>query len=103
MNVVALTGRLTNDPVRRDTKAGVVAEFRLAVDARPRLFIDIETWGPTAGKATAHLRKGRRVGVSGSLVCDEWHDQSGEKRSKVKVRVREITYLDVPRGSDSDD
>lgn len=103
MNVVALTGRLTNDPVRKETSAGVVVEFRLAVDARPRLFIDVETWGPPAGKAAAHLTKRRRVGVSGSLVCDEWHDRSGEKRSRAKVRVREITYLDSPRAGDPDE
>ncbi len=29
VNVVALTGRLTNDPVRKETSAGVVVEFRL--------------------------------------------------------------------------
>ena len=65
MNVVTLTGRLHNDPARRETSKGVVTTFRLAVDAnRHRLWIDIETWGQLAGTAT-HLTKGRHVAVTG--------------------------------------
>ena len=56
MNCLNLTGRLTNDPVRRDTSHGVVAVFRLAVDDRThRLWIDVETWGRLAGIVAAHL------------------------------------------------
>jgi hypothetical protein len=51
MNSVNLTGRLIHDPSPRDTRRGVVASFRLAVDARPRVWIDVEAWGHLAGDA----------------------------------------------------
>ena len=57
MNVLTLTGRLTADPVRRDTPKGVVCEFRLAVDGRPRLWITVQTWGQLAGRCAQHLAR----------------------------------------------
>ena len=68
MNVLTLTGRLTADPVRRDTPKGVVCEFRLAVDTRPRLWITVQTWGQLAGRCAQHLHAGRHVAVAGPLV-----------------------------------
>jgi hypothetical protein len=65
MNSVNLTGRLTTDPVRRETSRGVVVEFRLAVDTRPRIWLDIEVWGHTAGiAATPSTARGRQLHVS---------------------------------------
>ena len=68
MNVLTLTGRLGSDPVRRDTTNGVVCEFRLAVDGRPRIWITVETWGHLAGTCAQHLHDGRRVAISGTLL-----------------------------------
>jgi single-strand DNA-binding protein len=97
MNVLTLTGRLVSDPVRRDTTRGVVCEFRLAVDGRPRLWIGIETWGQAAGRCAQHLQAGRRVAVSGALVCDEYTTRAGEKATRWYARATTITFLDAPQ------
>jgi single-stranded DNA-binding protein len=96
MNVLTVTGRLTTDPVRRDTSNGVVCELALAVDGRPRLWLAVETWGQLAGRCAQHLHSGRRVAVSGTLVCHEYANRAGERVTRWFVRANQVTYLDRP-------
>lgn len=97
MNVITLTGRLHNDPARRDTPKGVVATFRLAVDTnRHRLWIDIDTWGHLAGTVAAHLTKGRLIAVTGSLRNTPYTDRSGQRRDHWHVHADRISFLDTP-------
>lgn len=99
MNVIMLTGRLHNDPVRRDTPHhGVVAEFRLAVRREPRhrLWIDVESWGQLAGTVAAHLTKGRHVAVTGELRHTSYHGRDGQRHDDWKVHADRITFLDSP-------
>jgi single-strand DNA-binding protein len=102
VNVLTVTGRLVADPVRRDTSKGVVCEFRLAVDSRPRLWITVETWGHSAGRCAQYLQAGRRVAVCGALVCDEYVTRNGDKASRWFVRASQITFLDKPDHSGTD-
>ena len=68
MNVVAITGRLVSDVAHRHIDGhGAVAEFRIAVDGRSPIYLTVETWGHSAGKAAAHLTKGRRIAISRAL------------------------------------
>ena len=57
MNVLSVTGVLAADPVRRDTTKGVVCEFRLAVDSRPRLWIVVRPGdsSPVDARSTSRL------------------------------------------------
>ena len=104
MNVITRTGRLTNDPARRDTPKGVVAVFRLAADHnRRRLWIDIECWGQIAGTAASHLRQGRHVAVNGELVATTYHDHAGNRRERWYVKAAQLTYLDAPSPTDAPD
>jgi single-stranded DNA-binding protein len=96
MNVVTMTGHLVADPARVETGRGVKATFRLAVDSRPRLWIDIDTWGHLAGTCAAHLRKSRAVAVTGRLACDEWTDRDGAHRQRYHVNATAVTFLDAP-------
>lgn len=97
MNNVNLTGRLTNDPARRDTTKGVVTTFRIAVDDRPdRLWIDVETWGHLAGVTAAHLCQRRHVAVTGRLRSNTYHDADGHRRQRFYVIADRITFLDRP-------
>jgi single-strand DNA-binding protein len=102
MNVLTLTGHLTTDPVRRDTSSGIVCEFRLAVDCRPRLWITIETWGHLAGRCAQHLTAGRQVAVTGQLICDEYITRTGDKGTRWFTRATGISYLDRPGHATSD-
>ena len=94
MNVLTVTGRLTSEPARRDTPKGVVCELALAVDGRPRLWIPVEIWGQLAGRCAQHLHSGRRVAVSGPLICQEYVNRTGERATKWFCRANQVTFLD---------
>lgn len=96
MNVVAMTGRLTGDPARKETGKGVVTTFRIGSDDSPRVWVDVETWGHLAGTCAAHLGRGRHVAVAGSLAHREWTDGAGERRERWLVKASTVTFLDPP-------
>lgn len=106
-NQVTLVGNLTRDVELRTIASGTaVAEVSLAVNERIKRgdkwedkvhFIDCVLWGRTAEIAAEYLAKGRPVLFSGSLQQDQW-EQDGQKRSKIKVKVSEMTMLGSPSG-----
>ena len=100
MNVLTLTGRLGSDPVRRETTNGVVCEFRLAVDGRPRIWITVETWGHLAGTCAQHLSEGRRVAINGTLAHRQYINRQGAKAEHWYAKARNITFLDRPGDHD---
>jgi len=96
VNVVTMTGRLTADPVQRQTKRGVVTTFRMGSDEDPRMWVDVESWGPVGGQCATHLRCGRRVALVGSLAYRQWTDGVGQQRHRWLVKASIVTILDPP-------
>jgi len=102
MNIVTLTGRLTQDPQLRYTpKDTAVARFGLAVNSRRNStehvdFFDIEAWRGLGVAVAKHIGKGRRVNVVGELRQQRWTDNDGNRRSKVVIVARNIEFLDRP-------
>lgn len=96
MNVITVTGRLADDPIRRETSKGVVCEFRLVADGRPRLYLTIQTWGHLAGRCAQVLVAGRHVGVTGSLRHEQWITRGGERADRWFVRATGVAFLDRP-------
>jgi single-strand DNA-binding protein len=117
MNRVYLLGNLTRDPVLRRLNSGTsVADMGLAVsengdgngksDAKKPapVFVDLVAWSKLAENCGAHLAKGSQVLVEGRLQFDEWTDDKGNKRSKIKVCADRIQFLSRLRStSESDD
>jgi single-strand DNA-binding protein len=98
MNVVALTGRLVSDVAHRHIDGhGAVAEFRIAVDGRSPIYLTVETWGHSAGKAAAHLTKGRRIAITGRWAQREFLDRTDQRRQVDYIVAHDLTYLDSPR------
>ena len=98
MNHITIAGRVDGEPVRREVNHSVVCVFRLASgrtgSKAGRLWIDVETWGPLAGRCYQHLRKGRDVLVAGRLVQKQWADPTtGEKRTRVLVSASEVDFM----------
>jgi len=109
LNKVFLMGNLTKDPELRYTPSGTaVADLRLAVNdsytdregkqVERTLFIDVVVWQRQAETASEYLSKGRAVLVEGRLQMDEWENQQGEKRSKIRVVAQRVQFLGSPRG-----
>ena len=95
-------GTISNDIVRKETRNGVLATFRLETGAPRggRLWIDIECWGHLAGTIAHHALKGRGVTVSGRLTQKTWRDQTtGESRHRYVVTANEI---DLHKSSEQD-
>ena len=109
LNRVFLMGRLTFDPELRRTPSGTaVTELRMATNRsyqgrdgerkEETLFIDVTVWDRQAETCCQYLKKGSAVHVEGSLRMDTWEDKNtGEKRSKIRVRADRVQFLDSRR------
>ena len=108
-NRVILAGNLTRDIELRETPQGTpVTDASIAVNERRKQgddwvdetsFVDLTLWGRTAENAAEYLSKGSSVLVEGKLKQDSWQNESGEKRTKLKVVVDRLQFLDSPKGS----
>ena len=105
MNLVVLTGRLTRDPELKYGQSGkAYSRFSLAVD-RPFQkgeadFINCVAFGKTAELIGEYLRKGRKVGVQGSLQMNKY-EVNGEKRISYDVLVNNIEFLESKNATSS--
>ncbi len=89
-------GTIRNDVVRRETRNGVLATFRLETGAPRggRLWIDVETWGHLAGTIAHHATAGRQVSISGRLTQKTWRDHAtGEARCRYVVTATDVDLL----------
>jgi len=98
-------GNLTRDPELKYTPSNTaVAQIGVAVNRRYRTsegeqrdevcFVDCEAWGRTAEIMNQYLQKGRPIFIEGRLKLDQWQDQEGNNRSKLKVVVESFQFVD---------
>jgi single-strand DNA-binding protein len=105
LNVVHLVGRVGRDPeVKYFDSGSVKCTFSLAVNRirkdDPPDWFDLELWGKTAEVAANYVKKGRQIGVEGSIKFDTWSDRNtGIERSRPIIRVER---LDLNIGSKRD-
>lgn len=101
INCVVLLGRLTADPVLKQTPNGTsVTSFTLAVD-RPRTtdgerqtdFIDCTAWRGTAEIICKYFTKGRSLALEGNLRVYNSTNEKGEKRRRTEVVVSSISFV----------
>lgn len=103
-NKVILMGNLTRDVELRHTPNNqAVANIGLAVNRTYKskegenreetTFVDCEAWGRTAEVMAQYLSKGRPVMIEGRLKFDQWQDQQGQNRSKLKVVVETFQFI----------
>ena len=111
-NKVILMGNLTRDPELKTAPSGSkVADLGLAVSESWRdkttgenrevvCFVDVTVWNRLAELCQQYLKKGSPVLVEGRLQMDEWKNQQGEKRSKLRVRADTVKFLGTPQKRD---
>ena len=106
MNTVRLMGRLTEDPVCRQTSSDVsVCSFCIAV-SRPHTkdktdFIDCTAWRNTAEFLEKYFHKGKMIAVTGCLTSEVYEDNEGKKRKSQKVLVNSVDFCGDKEKNDS--
>ena len=111
MNHIAIMGRLTRDPERRQTPSGVpVTSFTLAVDRgftpkdgaeRQTDFIDVVAWRNTAEFVSKYFAKGQMAAVTGRLQIREWIDKDEKKRKSAEVVADNVYFTESKKSREA--
>lgn len=101
-NRVILVGNLTRDVELKYLASGMaVADASIAVNDRRKQgeewvdetsFVDLTIWGKTAELTAEYTNKGSCILVEGRLKQETW-ETDGQKRSKIKVVVEKVQFL----------
>ncbi|MGQ0624549.1 MAG: single-stranded DNA-binding protein [Sporichthyaceae bacterium] len=88
---IALSGNVVDDPMQRQTTAGMVTKFRIATTATrkrdgqwqdgPTSFYDVSCWNRVGDNVAASVTKGQPVLVQGKLTIREWSSEHGRGRT----------------------
>jgi single-strand DNA-binding protein len=107
LNVVTLVGNLGQDVEVRYTQSGAaIANMSLAVNEHVKNqetgepekrthWFKLVAFNRTAEIAAAYLRKGSKIGISGTLVTRQWTDKEGAKRDTVEIRIAQLEFLET--------
>ena len=106
INVVVITGNLTQDPELRHTGGGTaVCELRVAVNSRRKdgatgewvdkpNYFNVTVWGAQGENCANYLSKGRPVAIEGRLDWREWEAKDGSgKRQAVQIVANSVQFL----------
>jgi single-strand DNA-binding protein len=104
VNVVVITGNLTQDPELRHTGGGTaVCELRVAVNSRRKEgndwvdkpnFFNVVVFGGQGENCATYLAKGRPVAIEGRLDWREWEAKDGSgKRQAVQIVANSVQFL----------
>jgi single-strand DNA-binding protein len=107
LNVVNLVGRVGTDPdVKYFDSGKVKCRLTLAVERRSRNndqpdWFNLELWGKTAEVTANYVRKGKLIGVQGSLKIEKWNDRNtGVERSSPIIVVERLELLGSKQDND---
>jgi single-strand DNA-binding protein len=106
INVVVITGNLTQDPVLRHLESGTaVCELRVAVNSRRKdsttgewvdkpNYFNVTVFGAHGETCAKYLAKGRPAAIDGRLDWQEWEAKDGSgKRQAVKIIADNVQFL----------
>ncbi len=102
MNKVILIGNLTKDPEQSYTPTNIcVCRFTVAVNRsyssqsgdKQTDFLPVVCWRNQAENCGKHLKKGSKVGVSGSIQTRTYDDRDGVRRYVTEIVADEIQFL----------
>jgi single-strand DNA-binding protein len=104
VNVVVITGNLTQDPELRSTNSGTsVCEMRVAVNSRRKdqsgqwidkpNYFNVVVFGAQGENCATYLQRGRPVAIEGRLDWREWEAKDGGKRQAVQIIANSVQFL----------
>lgn len=105
LNVVVLTGRLTDDPELKTTTNGIsVCSFTIAVERRYKAgeerqadFINIVTWRSSAEFVSKYFKRGQMIAVEGAIQTRKYQDRDGNNRMAFEVVANNVQFADFAR------
>ena len=112
MNKVILIGNLTKDPEQQYTPSNIcVCRFTVAVNRsyssasgdKQTDFLPVVCWRSQAENCARHLKKGSKVGVSGSIQTRTYDDANGVRRYVTEIVADEVQFLSTRNENGSDD
>lgn len=102
-NKVILMGNVTREVVVKTLPSGQkVTEIGLAINRtytqdgvkkEEVTFVDITFWGRQAEVLEQYLQKGRQLFVEGRLKYDSWTDDTGNKRSRLRIHGENFQFI----------
>ena len=111
MNKVLLIGNLTRDPELVTTNNGIsLCKFGLAVQRRFTSsdgekdvdFFNIVVWRGPAENCYKYLKKGSKVGISGSIQTRTYDKQDGTKGFSIDIIADEVEFLTSRNGENGE-
>jgi len=104
VNNVNIVGRIGKDIELRYLQSGsAVASFSIAVDqsykkdgqkVEKTSWFDVSAFGKTAELVNQYFYKGSMIGITGELEQQTWQAQDGSNRSKVIIKMQQVTFID---------
>lgn len=110
MNKVVLIGRISKElELKYTINNKAVCNFTIAVNRthsnteQEADFIQCQVWGNTAENLHKYQSKGSLISVEGSLRCESYDAQDGQKRYKNYVLVNSIEFLGTKKQENKDE
>ncbi len=111
-NRVILMGRLTRDPELKTLGTdSQVCSFGLAINRNftdhngasqeEVTFIECQAWNKLGRIIAERFEKGRPIHIEGRLRYDQWQDEEGNNRTKLKVVAERFQFVDERPASES--
>jgi single-strand DNA-binding protein len=105
-NNVSLVGRLTDNPVTKESQLGKpYTTFCIAVDRKTKDkesdFFNCTMFGNSGVALAEYSQKGRLLAVSGKVQIDKYTNKDGVKMQAVKVIVDNWSLLDSRKEQDA--
>lgn len=102
INTATISGRLVQDPIRRDLRGVTAAQMRIASSrsftkrdgnaSDETVYIDIDCYGRNAENCLSSLHKGDQVVVCGRLAMDIWTGQDGRQYSRLYIKADTVIF-----------
>lgn len=101
LNVVAIIGRMVNDPELKTTNSGKsVCSFRIANDSGYKdasgqsqtNWLYVTAWGKTAEFVCKYFPKGSLIAIDGRLQTRQYQDKNGQNRTAVEIVAQNASF-----------
>lgn len=110
LNRVTVIGRLVRDVESKVVGDTALAKCRIAIsndwkDKRSgewqedTTFIDVDVWGISGDHLASNAHQGDAILVDGELREDKWETDTGDKRSKIKIKAHRAELHQEKKGA----